>query len=67
MSSIYKLEKLDLKIFYNKLQKYGSKLNFEDIEKVVEILKIRLRKLNYLHDDKIDKVFVNKDKNYLMT
>ena len=63
--NIAKLEKLDLKIFYNKLQKYGSKLNFEDIEKVVEILKIRLRKLNYLHDDKIDKVFVNKDKKLL--
>lgn len=60
-----KLEKLNLEIFYNKLQKYGSKLNFEDVKKVIGILLIRLEKLNSLNDERVNKVFINQDKNYL--
>ena len=62
--ALKKIEKLNVKIFYNKLKKYGSKLTLTDVEEAIDIINFRLKELQSLSHEYIDRVNLREDLNY---
>ena len=62
--ALKKIEKLNVKTFYNKLEKYGSKLNLTDVKEAIDIINFRLKELQSLSHEYIDRVNLREDLNY---
>jgi len=62
--ALKKIEKLNVETFYNKLEKYGSKLNLTDVKEAIDIINFRLKELQSLSHEYIDRVNLREDLNY---
>ena len=52
--ALKKIEKLNIKTFYNNLEKYGSKLNLTEVKEAIDIISFRLKELQSLSHEYID-------------